>query len=149
MPSYSPVSLSEIEQTVYQLTVFLLNATLVVCLKKEEMDGFHGGLWYFSCIFQSCPYYLISSGSDLAWCSHCVIYIMGTTFIPRVVPFLCYKSQFPLKMMTLFSQDCLCTAELVALKSFPLDFLSGRVQHGYISLEVLLGAPKTFLWCFL
>lgn len=44
----------------------------------------------------------------------------------------------------LFSQDRLCSAEVVFFTGLPLDFLSGGVQHACI-LEMQLGAPKTLL----
>lgn len=112
------------------------------CFKKElNVNTF--GLWYFTWRALVSSHSLISSGGGLDWCFHWVISITGTNFTHWDVSLLCYKSPFPLKTMPLFSQGCLCSAELLSLTSFSLDFLSGRGRH---ALEMLLGAPKTILW---
>lgn len=127
---------------------FLLSYTTCSLLvwKKEEMNATHGGSDILSGASWSCLRFLISSSDSLVWCFHCVIYITCATFTLLVAPFLCYKSQIPLKTIPLFSQDCLSSAELLSLIRFPLQFLSARVWHAYISLEMPCEALKVFLW---
>lgn len=85
MPSSAfPVSLSVVEQNVYQLTIFFLHVSLVGCLfeEKAEMNATYGGSGSLPGVAWSCSQSLISSDDGLVWSLHCVIYIIGIISTP-------------------------------------------------------------------